>query len=51
MIFNYNPSKQAQEFVFSRERQDLKHDSIYFNQNLIQQVPSQKHLGMHLDGQ
>ena len=37
MNFNLYPSKQAQEAIFSRKRQ-----------NLNQQVPFQKHLGMHL---
>ena len=49
MSFNPNPSKLAQEVTFSRKRQNLNHDSIYFNHNLVQQVSSQKHLGMHLD--
>ena len=49
MSFNPTPSKQAQEVIFSKKRQNINHDSIYFNQNLVQQVPSQKHLGMHLD--
>ena len=48
MSFNPDPSKQAQEVIFSRKRQNPNHDSIYFNHNL-NQVPSQKHLGMHLD--
>ena len=52
MSFNPDPSKQAQEVIsyyFLRKRQNLNHDSINFNHNLVQQVPSQKHLGMHLD--
>ena len=49
MTFNPDPSKQAQEVIFSRKRQNPNHDSIYFNNNLVNQVPSQKHLGMHLD--
>ena len=49
MSFNPNPSKQAQEVIFSRKHQNLNHDSIYFNHNLVQQVPSQNHLAMHLD--
>ena len=49
MSLNPTPSKQAQEVIFSKKRQNINHDSIYFNQNLVQQVPSQKHLGMHLD--
>ena len=40
MSFNPDPSKQAQEVIFSRKRQ---------NPNLVNQVPSQKHLEMHLD--
>ena len=50
MSFNPNPSKQAQKVIFSRKHQNLYHDSKYFNHNLVQQeVPSQKHFGMHLD--
>ena len=49
MSFNPDPSKQAQEVIFSRKRQNPNHDSIYFNNNLVNQVHSQKHLGMHLD--
>ena len=49
MSFNPDPSKQAQEVIFSRKRQNPNHDSIYFNHNLVNQFPSQKHLGMHLD--
>ena len=41
--------KQAQEVIFFRKRQNLNHDSVSFNRNLVQQVPSQKHRGMHLD--
>ena len=49
MSFNPDPSKQAQEVIFSRKRRNSNHDSIYFNNNFVNQVPSQKHLGMHLD--
>ena len=48
MSFNPDPSKQA-EVLLSRKHQNSNHDSIYFNHNLVQQVSSQKHLGMHLD--
>ena len=47
--FNPNPSNQAQEVTYSRTRQNLNHDSIYFNHDLIQQFLSQKHLEMRLD--
>ena len=50
MSFNPDPSKQAQEVIYSRKRQNPNHDSIYFNNNLVNQVHSQKHFGMHLDG-
>ena len=49
MSFNPEPSKQAQEVIFSRKLQKINHPSIYFNNNPIEQVSSQKHLGMILD--
>ena len=49
MIFNPNPSKQAPEVIFSRKHQKISYPSIYFNNNPIDSVSSQKHLGMILD--
>ena len=49
MSVNLNPSKQGQEVIFSRKCQNLNHGSVYFSHNLAQQVPSQKHLEMHLN--
>ena len=49
MNFNPDPSKQAQEVIFSRKLQKTNHNQIYFNHNSVKQVPSQKHLGMYLD--
>ena len=49
MSFNPDPSKQAQEVISSRKLQKISHPSIYFNNNTIEQVSSQKHLGMILD--
>ena len=49
MSFNPDPRKQAQKVIFSRERHNLNHDSVFFNNNFVEQVPSQKHFGMHLD--
>ena len=46
---SFNPIKHAQEVIVSRKRQNINHDSIYFNHNLAQKVLSQKHLGMHVD--
>ena len=49
MSFNPDPSKQAQEVIFSRKLQKISHPSIYFNNIPIDEVSSQKHLGMILD--
>ena len=49
MSFNPDPSKQAQEVIFSHNYQKLSHPSIYFNYNPIESVSSQKDLGMILD--
>ena len=48
-IFNPDPSKRAQEVIFSRKIQKTCHPSIYFNNKSVKQVPSQKHLGLILD--
>ena len=45
MSFNIDPSKQAQEVIFPKKLQNLNHDSINFDNNLVQQ----NHLGIHLD--
>ena len=47
--FHPDPSKQAQEVIFSRKIQKTCHPSIYFNNKSVKQIPSQKHLGMILD--
>ena len=49
MSFNPDPIKQAQEVIFSRKIQKTCYPSIYFNNKLVKQVPSQKHLGLILD--
>ena len=49
MSFNPDPSKQAQEVIFSRKIQKTCHPSIYFNNKSVKQVPSQNHLGLPLD--
>ena len=49
MSFNPDPSKQAQEVIFSPKLQKISHLSIYLNNNPIKQVSSQKHLRMILD--
>ena len=49
MSFNPGPGKQTQKVIFSRKIQKTCHPSIYFNNKLVKQVPSQKHLGLILD--
>ena len=49
MRFDPDPSKQAQEVIFSHKILNTYHPSIYFNNKSVKQVPSQKHLGLILD--
>ena len=49
MNFNPDPSKQAQEFLFSQKISSKPYPSLYFNDNPVHQVPLQKHLGLFLD--
>ena len=49
MSFNPYPSKQAQEFIFSRKIKKRPNPSLVFNNNNALQTPSQKHLGVTLD--
>ena len=49
MNFNRDPSKQAQEVIFSGKLQKTNHNQVYFNRNFVQQVPSQKNLRKNLD--
>ena len=49
MSFNQDPSKQSQEVIFSRKKNKVHHPPLLFNNSTIQQISSQKHLGIHLD--
>ena len=49
MIFNPDPSKQAQEVVFSKKRNQPNHPDLYFNELKVKRVSAQKHLGLVLD--
>ena len=51
MSFNPDPSKQAQEIIFSRKTKKNSHPSLHFNNSIVSQSPYQKHLGMFLDAQ
>ena len=49
MSFNLDPSKQAQEVLFSNTVTNTNHPSIIFNGNTVQKSANQKHLGLILD--
>ena len=49
MSFKPNPSKQAQEVIFSCKIKKLPHPCLFFNNNNVLQAYSQKHLGVILD--
>ena len=49
MSFNPDPSKQAQEVIFSRKCTIEDHSLIYFNDIPVTQSTVQKHIGMYLD--
>ena len=49
MSFNSDPSKQAQDVIFSRKSKRPTHPSLVFNSNNICQSFSQKHPGVILD--
>jgi len=49
MSFNPDPTKQAQEVIFSRKKKNITHPNIFFNNSPVLQSHFQKHLGMCLD--
>ena len=49
MVFNPDPTKQAQEVIFSRKSHSLKHPDLYLNNLVFEKVKTQKHLGLKLD--
>ena len=49
MSFNPDPNKQAQEVIFSRKIQKSSQPSLIFNNNIVTQSLTQKHLGMFSD--
>ena len=49
MSFNPDPTKQAQEPIFSRKVQTTNHPPLFFNKNVIPKTTLEKHLGMFLD--
>ena len=49
MIFNSDPTKRAQEVIFSKKPQESFHPNLYFNKFVVEKVQTQKHLGLKLD--
>ena len=49
MSFNPDPTKQAQEVIFSRKNNKPCHPDLSFNQTIVNRASSQKHLGLILD--
>ena len=49
MSFSPDPSKQAQEVVFSRKLKKVPHPPLVFNNANVSQCKSQKYLGIILD--
>ena len=51
MLFNPDPSKPAQEVLFSRKKKALYHPTLSLNNIQVERASSQKHLGLILDGE
>ena len=49
MSFNPDPTKQAKEVISSKKKISFTHPSLFFNNSLIEQDTTQKHLGLTLD--
>ena len=44
MIFNLDPTKQAQKVIFCRKIKKTTHSPLVFNNAIVSQTNSQKHL-------
>ena len=49
LSLNPDPSNQSQEVFFSRKINKVYHPPLLFNNSTVQQISSQKYLGIHLD--
>ena len=49
MSFNPDPTKSAEEIIFSHKRTRLVHPPLFFNNIEVKQVNDHKHLGLTLD--
>ena len=48
MLFNSDPTKPAQEVIFSRKKGDSAHPNIFLNMS-VKRASHQKHFGIYLD--
>ena len=46
MSFNPDPTKQAQEIIFSRKTSQKNHPGLMFNNSIVNVISIHKHLGM-----
>ena len=49
MLFNPDPTKPAQEVLFSRKKKTLNHPTLRLSNIQVERVSSQKYLGLILD--
>ena len=49
MSFNPDPTKQAQEIIFSRKTSQRNHPGLMFNNSIVNVTSIHKHLGMIFD--
>ena len=49
MSFNLDPTKQAQEIIFSPKTLKRNHPGLMFNNNIVNLTTVHKHLGMIFD--
>ena len=49
MSFNPNPTKQAEQIIFSTKASETEHPAIYFNGSEVETVPHHKYIGLILD--
>ena len=49
MLFNPDPTKQAQEVLFSRKKNTQNHPTLSINNIQVERASSRKHLGLKLD--
>ena len=49
MSLNPDPSKQAQEIIFSRKTRKINNPPLTFSKSNVSQTASQKHLAVILD--